>query len=92
MADLPIADKIWENLPDRIDNNIIPVPQQGNDYDCGLFVLFFMERFIAEVHERLKKKDLEMFGSKWFKPEEASRMRRIIRGILGEKFKNSSDK
>ncbi|CAN4123954.1 unnamed protein product [Withania somnifera] len=92
VADLPIADKIWENLPDRIQKNIIPVPQQGNDYDCGLFVLFFMERFIAEVHERLKKKDLEMFGSKWFKPEEASRMRRIISGILEEKFKNSSDK
>ncbi|WMV28707.1 hypothetical protein MTR67_022092 [Solanum verrucosum] len=92
VADYPFADKIWENLPQRIDDNIIPVPQQGNDYDCGLFVLFFMERFIAEVHERLKKKDLTMFGRKWFKPEEASRMRRIIRDILEEKFKNPSDK
>uniref|UniRef100_M1D233 Sentrin/sumo-specific protease n=2 Tax=Solanum TaxID=4107 RepID=M1D233_SOLTU len=51
-----------------------------------------MERFIAEVHERLKKKDLTMFGRKWFKPEEASHMRRIIRDILEEKFKNPSDK
>ncbi|TMW95465.1 hypothetical protein EJD97_008783 [Solanum chilense] len=92
VADYPFDDKIWENLPQRIDDYIIPVPQQGNDYDCGLFVLFFMERFIAEVHERLKKKDLTMFGRKWFKPEEASRMRRIIRDILEEKFKNPSDK
>jgi Ulp1 family protease len=36
------------------------VPQQKNDYDCGLFVLFFMERFIEEAPERLKKKDLDM--------------------------------
>ena len=36
------------------------VPQQKNDYDCGLFVLFFMERFIEEAPERLKKKDLAM--------------------------------
>ncbi|MCD7457508.1 hypothetical protein HAX54_035234 [Datura stramonium] len=92
VADLPIADKIWENLPRRIDDIIIPVPQQRNEYDCGLFVLFFMERFIAEVHERLKKKDLAMFGRKWFKPEEASSMRPKIRNILEEKFKNSSDK
>ncbi|XP_055810288.1 ubiquitin-like-specific protease 1D isoform X3 [Solanum dulcamara] len=92
VADHPFTDKIWEDLPRRIDDNIIPVPQQGNDYDCGLFVLFFMERFIAEVHERFKKKDLAMFGRKWFKPEEASNMRRIIRDILEEKFKNPSDK
>lgn len=92
VADCSFADKIWENLPRRIDDNIIPVPRQGNEYDCGLFVLFFMERFIAEVHERLKKKDLTMFGRKWFKPEEASSMRRIIRDILEEKFRNPSDK
>jgi ubiquitin-like-specific protease 1C/D len=36
------------------------VPQQKNDYDCGLFVLFFMERFIQEAPERLKKRDLAM--------------------------------
>ncbi|XWS63649.1 hypothetical protein CRYUN_Cryun06bG0119200 [Craigia yunnanensis] len=59
-SDLPIADKIWENLPRRIDEKSIAVPQQKNDYDCGLFVLFFMERFIEEAPERLKKKDLAM--------------------------------
>lgn len=55
-------------------------------------MLFFIERFIVKVHERLKEKDLAMFGRKWFEPEEASSMRRKIRNILKEKFKNSSDK
>lgn len=124
-SDLPIADRIWQHLPRRIDDRIIPVnlylkyvklgycmltvmltvtltfwivtihfqwhgnmiawmltcliqylvlnltkkiyvkffdqvPQQKNDYDCGLFVLFFMERFMEEAPERLKKKDLAM--------------------------------
>ena len=36
------------------------VPQQNNEYDCGLFVLYFMERFIEEAPERLRKKDLAM--------------------------------
>ncbi|KAF3663793.1 putative xyloglucan endotransglucosylase/hydrolase protein 33-like [Capsicum annuum] len=88
---LPIADKIWENLLGRIDDKIIEVPQQRNDFDCGLFVLFFMERFIIEFKERLKKEDLTKFGSKWFRPKEASGMRLIIHDILEEKFKNSID-
>lgn len=36
------------------------VPQQKNDYDCGLFVLYFIERFMEEAPERLKMKDLDM--------------------------------
>jgi Ulp1 family protease len=36
------------------------VPQQENDYDCGLFVLYYMQRFIQEMPERLQKKDLPM--------------------------------
>ena len=36
------------------------VPQQKNEYDCGLFVLFYMERFIKQAPERFKKKDLSM--------------------------------
>ena len=36
------------------------VPQQKNDCDCGLFVLYFIERFIEEAPDRLKRKDLDM--------------------------------
>lgn len=91
VPDLPISDKIWENLPRRIGENIIEVPQQRNEYDCGLFVLFFMERFIEEVHRRLKREDFTMFGQRWFKPEEASCLRMKIRRILEEEFKNATE-
>ncbi|KAL3501198.1 hypothetical protein ACH5RR_035647 [Cinchona calisaya] len=88
---LPIADSILENLSRRIDEKIIEVPQQSNDYDCGLFVLFFMKRFIEEAPKRLKKKDLAMFGRHWFNPQEASSLRGSIRRLLKEKFKNASE-
>ncbi|KAK9277162.1 hypothetical protein L1049_006701 [Liquidambar formosana] len=88
--DLPIADRIWKHLPRRIDEKKISVPQQKNDYDCGLFVLFFMERFIEEAPERLKKKDLAMFGKQWFKSEEASGLRGKIREILKDEFRKAS--
>ncbi|MBA0572704.1 hypothetical protein Golob_003027, partial [Gossypium lobatum] len=90
-SDLPIADKIWENLPRRIDEKTIAVPQQKNDYDCGLFVLFFMERFIEEAPERLKQKDLAMFGKQWFRPEEASSLRTRIRNLLIEQFQTTTE-
>ncbi|KAF9673463.1 hypothetical protein SADUNF_Sadunf10G0027000 [Salix dunnii] len=95
-TDFPIPDRIWKHLDRRIEEKIIAspfcimegVPQQKNDYDCGLFVLFFMERFIQEAPERLKKKDLAMFGKKWFRPEEASDLRKKIRTILMDEFQN----
>lgn len=86
-----IADRIWQNLPRRIDQRTITVPQQKNEYDCGLFVLFFMERFIEEAPQRLKKKDLAMFGKKWFNPKEASDLRQKIRYLLRKKFKEESE-
>ncbi|KAL2546995.1 ubiquitin-like-specific protease 1D [Forsythia ovata] len=88
--DLRITDKIWQ-LWRRIDEKIIEVPQQKNEYDCGLFVLFYMERFIKEAPQRLKKKDLSMFGKQWFRPENASDLRRKIRNILEKEFRNASE-
>ncbi|KAG1342762.1 ubiquitin-like-specific protease 1D [Cocos nucifera] len=67
----------------------LTVPQQNNEYDCGLFVLYFMERFIEEAPERLRKKDLAMFGRKWFQPEDASGLRKRIRDLLLELFENA---
>ncbi|XP_042057538.1 ubiquitin-like-specific protease 1D isoform X2 [Salvia splendens] len=57
---LPFAEHIWNRLSRRIDDRVIEVPQQQNVYDCGLFVLFFIERFIGDAPERLKKRDLDM--------------------------------
>ncbi|XP_073103761.1 uncharacterized protein [Elaeis guineensis] len=87
--DVPISERIWKHLPRRIEKKKIDVPQQNNEYDCGLFVLYFMERFIEEAPERLRKKDLAMFGRKWFQPEDASGLRKRIRDLLLELFENA---
>ncbi|KAG5522240.1 hypothetical protein RHGRI_034430 [Rhododendron griersonianum] len=89
-SDLPIADRIWKNLPRRIEGKTISVPQQKNDYDCGLFVLYFMERFIDVAPRRLKKKDLAMFSNEWFKPEEASSLRKKVRKLLLDEFRTAT--
>ncbi|XP_052173538.1 ubiquitin-like-specific protease 1D isoform X2 [Diospyros lotus] len=86
---LPISDRIWKHLPRRLEERTIEVPQQKNEYDCGLFVLFFMERFIDEAPQRLKKKNLGMFGKKWFRPEEASNLRVKIKKLLMEEFRKA---
>ncbi|XP_071723173.1 LOW QUALITY PROTEIN: ubiquitin-like-specific protease 1D [Rutidosis leptorrhynchoides] len=87
--DLPFSDKVWRNFPRRIEEKKIMVPQQKNDYDCGLFVLYFMERFIEEAPERLKNKNLAMFGKQWFRSEEASSLRVKIRKILKKEFETA---
>ncbi|XP_050206247.1 ubiquitin-like-specific protease 1D [Mercurialis annua] len=89
--DVPIAKRVWEYLPRRIETRKTQVPQQKNDYDCGLFVLFFMERFIEEAPERLKKKDLAMFGKQWFRHEEASGLRIKIKRLLLDEFKKANE-
>lgn len=78
----PISEKLWRNLPRRISEADIKVPQQKNDFDCGPFVLFFIKRFIEEAPQRLKRKDLGMFDKKWFKPDEASALRTEILNTL----------
>lgn len=32
-------------------------PQQNNDYDCGVFVLYFIEKFMEIAPSRIKKND-----------------------------------
>nr|GEY21128.1 peptidase C48, SUMO/sentrin/Ubl1 [Tanacetum cinerariifolium] len=58
--DIPFTDKIWGNLDEKIIDKRIEVPRQRNANDCGLFVLFYIERFLKEAPERLTEKDLSM--------------------------------
>ncbi|XP_076918355.1 ubiquitin-like-specific protease 1D isoform X2 [Bidens hawaiensis] len=90
---IPVMDEIWESLDPSIINRKIQVPQQRNSYDCGLFVLYYMERFIKEAPERLKEeKDLSsMFGKQWFPPKEASNLRWRVHKLLVEEFKTLKD-
>lgn len=78
----PLRETVWKNLPRKIEKKRIEVPQQENDYDCGLFVLYYMQRFIQEAPERFQKKDYSMFGKRWFRPEEPSQLRDQIRHLL----------
>ncbi|KAL8142396.1 hypothetical protein V2J09_015428 [Rumex salicifolius] len=86
---VPFSDQTWKNLPSEIQKEIITVPRQNNDSDCGLFVLYFMERFIKDAPQRLRMRDLGMFGRCWFKPEEASGLRKKIRVTLLDEFSKS---
>ncbi|ESQ29464.1 hypothetical protein EUTSA_v10023376mg [Eutrema salsugineum] len=90
-SNLPISENIWKNLPRRISEADIQVPQQKNDFDCGPFVLFFIKRFIEEAPQRLKRKDLGMFDKKWFRPDEASALRIRIRNTLIDLFRVSNE-
>ncbi|XP_050889312.1 ubiquitin-like-specific protease 1D [Lathyrus oleraceus] len=81
-SDVPIANRIWKSLSSTIETIIMKVPQQKNEYDCGLFVLYFIRRFMEKAPDRLKKKNLAMFSKKWLKPEEASSLRAKIHKLL----------
>ncbi|KAL6604881.1 hypothetical protein ACP70R_042825 [Stipagrostis hirtigluma subsp. patula] len=93
-AEIPLRESVWKNLPRKVEKKTIEVPQQENDYDCGLFVLYYMQRFIQEAPERLQKKDISMFGKGWFRPEEPSKLRReisrLLRSCKGVESKNDA--
>ncbi|XBH99351.1 hypothetical protein VPH35_128709 [Triticum aestivum] len=90
LAECPIRETVWKNLPRKIEKKPIAVPQQENEFDCGLFVLYYMQRFIEEAPERLHKKDLSMFGKTWFQPEEASALRKKMQILLHQLFEEAN--
>ncbi|KQK18399.1 hypothetical protein BRADI_1g42280v3 [Brachypodium distachyon] len=89
LAECPIQEKVWKSLPRKIEKKPIEVPQQDNEYDCGLFVLYYMQRFIEEAPERLHKKELSMFGKTWFQPKEASALRKKMQTLLLQLFEEA---
>ncbi|XP_063947094.1 ubiquitin-like-specific protease 1C [Daucus carota subsp. sativus] len=56
----------WNNLKGEssdfptVDTKTVEVPQQTNDYDCGLFVMYFMKLFLKQAPKRFKIQNLEM--------------------------------
>ncbi|CAN6329795.1 unnamed protein product [Urochloa humidicola] len=79
----------WGDLPSNIHKQKVKVPQQYNGYDCGIFMLYYIERFIRDAPERFTIDKLEMFNCSWFKPEDASDLRRRIRELLLEVFESA---
>ncbi|XP_062203894.1 uncharacterized protein LOC133906121 isoform X3 [Phragmites australis] len=87
--DTSISESIWEDLPRNIHTEKVQVPQQNNAYDCGIFMLYYIERFIREAPERLTRDKLDMFGHSWFNSEDASELRLRIRALLLEEFESA---
>ncbi|XP_025805117.1 ubiquitin-like-specific protease 1D isoform X2 [Panicum hallii] len=72
-----VSEIICEDLPSNIHKEKVQVPQQNNAYDCGIFMLYYIEQFIREAPES------------WFKPEDASGLRLRIRELLQEAFESA---
>eukprot|EP00249_Psilotum_nudum_P011229 c23037_g1_i1 orf=128-2059(+) len=65
----------------------VQVPLQENEWDCGLFLLYYIECFVQNAPLQLTPSNLaNMFGRLWFKPEEASNLRYVIQALLKSLF------
>ncbi|KAI5000292.1 hypothetical protein ZWY2020_004881 [Hordeum vulgare] len=87
--DIPFSGKIWRNLSRNINKEKVEVPQQQNDFDCGVFMLYYIDKFIQEEPDSSTGVRPFKFGRKWFSPEEASALRKRIRVLLFEIFQNA---
>jgi len=86
---IPFSGTIWRRLSRYIRKEKVEVPRQQNDYDCGIFMLYYIEKFIQEAPDRMTRERLCKFGRKWFNPEETSGMRERMRALLFDVFKNT---
>ncbi|PNX76463.1 Ulp1 protease family carboxy-terminal domain protein, partial [Trifolium pratense] len=68
------------------------VPQQENSYDCGLFLLHYLELFLDEAQFNFNPLRITKFSnflnSDWFPPAEASLKRTFIRRLIFELMEN----
>ncbi|XP_012568674.1 probable ubiquitin-like-specific protease 2A isoform X2 [Cicer arietinum] len=72
----------------------LELPQQENLYDCGLFLLHYVERFLEEAPIKFNPFNITKFSdflsSNWFPPAEASLKRSYIENLIYDIFENSS--
>ncbi|CAN0921165.1 Probable ubiquitin-like-specific protease 2A [Linum grandiflorum] len=66
----------------------LELPQQSNSFDCGLFLLHYLELFLEEAPANFNPSNLSDFSNflnkNWFPPDEASLKRRHIQKLLSE--------
>ncbi|KAF3334345.1 putative ubiquitin-like-specific protease 2B isoform X4 [Carex littledalei] len=64
----------------------LELPQQENSFDCGLFLLHYVERFLDDAPTELNPFMITKYSSfltpEWFPPSEASFKRSIIRMLI----------
>ncbi|KAH7692812.1 Ulp1 peptidase protein [Dioscorea alata] len=73
----------------------LELPQQENSFDCGLFLLHYVELFLKEAPVdfspfKMVKKHSNFLNDDWFLPAEASLKRSFIRKLIYELLKESS--
>ncbi|RLN23733.1 ubiquitin-like-specific protease 1D [Panicum miliaceum] len=89
--DIPFSGMIWKRLSRNIKGEKVEMPHQCNEYDCGLIMLHYIDKFIQEAPERFTKGSLGMFGRKWFNHEEASQLREGVRARLFDLFQSAEE-
>ncbi|KAE8666763.1 putative ubiquitin-like-specific protease 2B [Hibiscus syriacus] len=66
----------------------LELPQQDNSFDCGLFLLHYLELFLAEAPSNFNPFKITKFSNflnlDWFPPTEASLKRTLIQKIIFE--------
>ncbi|KAK8705542.1 hypothetical protein V6N13_049142 [Hibiscus sabdariffa] len=66
----------------------LELPQQENSFDCGLFVLHYLELFLAEAPPNFNPFKITKFSNflnlDWFPPTEASLKRTLIQKLIFE--------
>ncbi|KAE9603835.1 putative Ulp1 peptidase [Lupinus albus] len=88
-------DALEEDLSSRFLNmRFLPLvlPQQENSFDCGLFLLHYLELFLAEAPSNFNPFKLSKFSNflnvDWFPPAEAYLKRTLILRLIFELLEN----
>ncbi|OIV97855.1 hypothetical protein TanjilG_12612 [Lupinus angustifolius] len=88
-------DALEEDLSSRFLNmRFLPLvlPQQENSFDCGLFLLHYLELFLAEAPCNFNPFKLTKFSNflnvDWFPPAEAYLKRTLIQRLIFELLEN----
>ncbi|KAI4337600.1 hypothetical protein L6164_015995 [Bauhinia variegata] len=72
----------------------VAVPQQENSFDCGLFLLHYLELFLAKVPVNFNPFKLTKFSNflneDWFPPAEAYLKRTLIQKLISKLLENRS--
>ncbi|CAF1924505.1 hypothetical protein HID58_064425 [Brassica napus] len=72
----------------------LELPQQENSYDCGLFLLHYLELFLAEAPQNFSPFKIYNASNflylNWFPPAEASLKRTLIEKLIFELLENRS--
>ncbi|KAL5562669.1 hypothetical protein UlMin_032416 [Ulmus minor] len=72
----------------------LELPQQENSFDCGIFLLYYVELFLKEAPSSFNPFNISKYSGfltrNWFPPKEASRKRSSIENLMYEILKDNS--